>query len=204
MRAQESRISVALVETLHHYPSEVWELGLVHLDMFTEEVVEELDAIAWSEGNEYPNHSSISAKTGKFNWGASGSFAEIIMEVSSNAGGGVGAVAVTAAIKSVYEKFRSRSQSGAWQSMPSPDEAVSIAKSSLHRHYNVAFDNLAVVRSDADAESRRYDFEFSHSDGRKFGATVGAIKGIPSCTRVWAEGNDLMPRPDPTPPDPGN
>ncbi|WP_428952012.1 hypothetical protein [Streptomyces sp. cg35] len=204
MRAQESRISVAVVETLEHYPNEVWEIRLTHLDMFTEEVLDELDTIAWCEGNHYPNHSSISAKTGKHNWGASGSFADILMEVSSNTGGGIGAVAITAAIKSVYEKFKKRSQGGAWQSMPSAEEAVSHAKSSLYQHYNVAFDSLTVVRSDADAESLRHDFEFSHSDGRKFGATVGAIKGIPSCIRVWAEGDDLMPRPDPTPPDPGN
>ncbi|MFJ1815972.1 hypothetical protein [Streptomyces sp. NPDC088139] len=204
MKAQESRISVALVSDLCHYPHEVWDLGLDQLDMFTEEVFEELHTIAWAEGNEYPNHSSMSAKTGQHNWGASGSFSEIIMEVGSSAGGGVGAVALTAAIKSAYEKLRSRAYGDAWRSMPSTDQAVEIAKSSLHRHYDVAVARLTVIRSDMDAEAQRYEIEFSHEDGRKFGATLGAIKGLPSCTRVWAEGADLVPRPAPAPSDPGN
>ncbi|GEJ99330.1 hypothetical protein [Streptomyces sp. 1-11] len=199
MRAQESRISVALVSDLCHYPHEVWDLGLDQLDMFTEEVLEELHTIAWAEGNEYPNHSTMSAKTGQHNWGASGSFSEIIMEVSSNAGGGVGAVALTAAIKSVYEKLRSRAYGDVWRSLPSADQAVEIAKSALRRHYDVADARLTVIRSEMDAEAQRHYIEFSHEDGRKFGATVGAIKGMPSCTRVWAEGADLVPRPIPDP-----
>ncbi|MFF1770136.1 hypothetical protein [Streptomyces sp. NPDC058249] len=204
MRAQESRISVALVEDLGHYPHEVWDLGLDQLDMFTEEVIEELDGIAWAEGNDYPSHSTISARTGKHSWGASGSFSEIVMQISSNAGGGVAAVAVTAAIKNAYEKLMSRAYGDTWRSMPSTEQAVDMAKSRLHQHYNVAVDKLTVIRTDVDVEAQRYDLEFSHEDGRKFGATVGAIKRMPSCTRVWAEGADLMPRPLPEPPDPGN
>ncbi|MGW3312197.1 hypothetical protein ACWDG9_37080 [Streptomyces sp. NPDC001073] len=204
MRAQESRISVELVADLGHYPHEVWDLGLDQLGMFTEEVIEELDAIAWAEGKDYPNHSTISARTGKHSWGASGSFSEIIMQVSSNAGGGIATVAVTAAIKTVYEKLKSRAYGDTWRSMPDADQAVQIAKSTLYRHYNVAGDRLTVIRLDVDVEAQRYDLEFSHEDGRKFGATVGAIKGMPSCTRVWVEGADLMPRPLPEPPDPGN
>ncbi|MEU2869144.1 hypothetical protein ABZ769_08050 [Streptomyces olivoreticuli] len=172
--------------------------------MFTEEVIEELDTIAWAEGNRYPTHRTISAKTSKHSWGASGSFSEVIMQVSSNAGGGVAAVAVTAAIKHVYEKLRKRAHGDSWRSMPSTDQAVNLAKSRLHRHYNVARDKLTVIRSDVDIEAQRYDLEFSHEDGRKFGATVGAITKMPSCTRVWAEGADLMPRPVPPRQDPGN
>ncbi|MFF9274587.1 hypothetical protein [Streptomyces griseosporeus] len=203
MKATESHIVVALVEDLGHYPYEVWDLGLDHLDMFTEEVLEELHAIAWAEGNRYPSHYTMGGRTGQHNWGASGSFSEIIMQVASNAGGGVGAVATTAAIKSVYEKLRSRAHGDAWRTMPSEERAVELAKSRLHQHYAVAVDKLTVIRSDMDVQAQRYDIELSHEDGRKFGATVGAIRGMPSCTRVWAEGADLMPRPAPTPPDPG-
>lgn len=204
MRAQESRISVALVDDMFHYPHEVWDLALDHLDMFTEEVLDDLDAIPWAEGNEYPNNSTVLAKTGKHSWGAAGSFSEIIMQVSSNAAGGVGAVAVTAAIKSVYEKLKSRADGDVWGSMPSTEQAVEIARSRIHQHYDVAVERLTVLHSSVDVESQRYELAFRHEDGRKFGATVGALSGMPSCTRVWAEGADPLPRPLPEPPDPGN
>ncbi|MET8577232.1 hypothetical protein [Streptomyces sp. NPDC005012] len=204
MKAQESHISVALVRDLAHYPHEVWDLRLGQLDMFTEEVIEELDRIAWAEGNEYPNYSAISAKTGKFNWGASSSFSEILMELSTNAGGAVVGGAVILCIKSTYEKLISRARGDVWKSMPSVEEAVGIGKSRLNRHYDVAVEKLTLIRTDVDAEAQCYEFEFTHEDGRKFKAIVGAIKGIPSCTRVSAEGANVMPRPAPEPPDSGN
>ncbi|MFJ9567757.1 hypothetical protein ACIRQQ_48040 [Streptomyces fuscichromogenes] len=203
MRAQESRISVALVDSMFHYPHEVWDLGLDSLDMFTEEVIDELDAIRWAEEKERPLHGTVVARTGKHNWGAEGSFSEIIMQVSWNAIGGVGAVAVTAAIKTVYGKLKSRAHADVWHSMPSQDQAIEIARSRLHQHYDVAVDRLTVVHSAVDAEAQRQEFEFRHEDGRKFGATVGALAGMPSCTRVWVDG-DPLPRPVPEPPDPGN
>ncbi|MFJ3761113.1 hypothetical protein [Streptomyces sp. NPDC090080] len=204
MRAQESRVSVALTIDLSHYPYEVWDLALQHLDMFTEEIIDELGTIPWAEGKAYPQHSTVSAKTGEHNWGASGSFSEIIMQVSMNAGGGVGAVALTAAIKSVYGKLKSRSHGDARRSVASLDEAARIARSSLYRYYDVAADRLTVVRSSVDVETQRYELEFRHMDGRRFGAVVGAVTGMPSSTRVWVEGDDLLPRPEPEPPSPGN
>ncbi|MEU1020673.1 hypothetical protein ABZ366_00880 [Streptomyces sp. NPDC005904] len=203
MRAQESRISVALGDDLGHYPEEIWDLQLDHLDMFTEQVIDELDAIAWAEGNEYPSHSTVSARTGNHNWGASGSYSEIIMQVSTGTAGGVGTIAIAAAIKVAYEKLKSRSQGDTWRSMPTLEQAANLARSRIHQHYDVATEKLTVIRSDVDSEAQRYDLEFSHEDGRKFGATVGAFPGMPSCTRVWAEGADLMPRPAPEPPNPG-
>lgn len=196
MRAQESRVTVALVSDLSHYPYEVWDLALQHLDMFTEEVIDELGTIPWAEGEKYPRHSTVAAQTGEHNWGASGSFSEIVMQVSTNAGGGVGAVALTAAIKSVYDRLKSRAHGDARRSVPSLEEAALIAKSSLYRHYDVAADGLTVVRSSIDIDAQRYELTFRHEDGRKFGAVVGALAGMPSCTRVWAEGDDLLPRPE--------
>ncbi|MFD4117093.1 hypothetical protein ACFWSJ_27035 [Streptomyces niveus] len=204
MRAQESRISVALGDDLGCYPVEVWDLELDHLDMFTEEVIDALNAISWAEGNEFPSHSSVSARTAQHNWGASGSFSEIVMQLSLGTAGGVGATAITAAIKATYEKLRGRAQGDPWQSMPSTEDAVRLARSRIHRHYDVDVEKLTVVRSNIDSETQRYDLEFSHEDGRKFGATVGAMTGLPSCTRVWVEGTEPIPRPVPEPTNPGN
>ncbi|MFC8779717.1 hypothetical protein ACFYY9_11190 [Streptomyces nigra] len=202
MRAQETRVSVALGDDLGHYPDEVWDLELDHLDMFTEEIIDELDAIPWAEGNHAPSHSTVSAQTSKHSWGSSGSYSEIIMQVSTGTAGGVGATAIAAAIKVVYEKLKSRARGDSWRRMPSIEEATRLAQSRIHRHYNVAVDKLTLVRSEVDTETQRYDLEFSHEDGRKFGATVGAVSGMPSCTRVWADGP--LARPAPEPVDPGN
>ncbi|MFF0432389.1 hypothetical protein ACFYU9_09240 [Streptomyces sp. NPDC004327] len=187
MKAQEALISVRLVDHPVYYPQEAWDIQLDHLDMYTEEVLEELAIIRWAETSEWPTHSTVSANTTQHNWGASGSFSEIIMQVSTGAMGGVGAAAIAGSIKAIYAKLRARSQGETWSNIPSAEEASRLAKSRLHLHYDVAMDKLTVSRSDIDAEAERYDFNFVHEDGRKFGATVGAAKGIPSCTRVWME-----------------
>ncbi|MGW3262796.1 hypothetical protein [Streptomyces sp. NPDC001056] len=199
MRAQESRISVALVGHPIYYPYEVWDLGLDQLDMFTEEIIDELDAIAWADG-ERSNH-TVSARTGKHSWGAAGSYSEIVMQISSNVAGGVGAVAITAAIKTVYEKLKGRSQGETWNFMPSAERALGLAQDRIHRNHDVDVEKLTVVQSSADAEAQRYEFEFTHEDGRKFGATVGAIAGMPSCTRVWVQNFEPGLRPLPALPD---
>lgn len=195
MKPQESHISVALVEDLAFYPQEVWDLGLTQLDMLTEEIVAEFDAITWAGGSEYPDHSAISAKLGRLEWGASGSFGEFALDVATGSAGGVGAVATVAAIKAMFEKLKGRSQRESWDDVPTEDRAILLTKSRIHRHYGVAEDKLTVVRSDVDTLASRYDLEFLHEDGRKFGATVGAIAGIATCTRIWSEGGDPFPRP---------
>ncbi|MFI9598257.1 hypothetical protein ACIHCX_00015 [Streptomyces sp. NPDC052043] len=189
MKTPESHITVAIVEAPDSDPNEVWDLGFWQLDMFTEEVIAELETIAWAEGNEYPNNYSVGARSGRLNWGASGSFSEIILQVGTGTAAGVGAPAITAAIKSVYQKLKKRAQRESLESAPTIEDAEQLAKARIHEHYHVAMDRLTVIRSEIATESHRYDFEFSSEDGRKFGATVGAIEGISSCTRIWSEGN---------------
>ncbi|MEU3555067.1 hypothetical protein [Streptomyces fragilis] len=107
---EETHIAVALQHDPGCYPDEVWDVALHHLDMYTEEVLEELKAIAWAENKEYPSYSSISARSGVHNWGASGSFSELLMQVSTGTAGGVGAAAIIGATKLAYEKLKSRSR----------------------------------------------------------------------------------------------
>ncbi|WP_445269026.1 hypothetical protein [Streptomyces sp. DSM 41634] len=188
MKAQESRIAVQVVEYPTEHPQEAWDLQLDHLDMYVEEVMEELQAIRWAEGSHAPNHCSIQAKSSRHNWGGSSTFSEIVMQVSTGTVGGVGATAIGAAVKIVYERLKARSQGESWDTIPSADEAVRIARSRLHLHYGAESDKLRVTSSEVDAGTQRYDLEFAHEDGRQFGATVGAIDGIPSCTHVWMRG----------------
>ncbi|MFF2787597.1 hypothetical protein ACFVT6_12630 [Streptomyces sp. NPDC058049] len=188
MKAQESRIAVQVVDYPTEPPLEAWDLQLDHLDMYVEEVMEELQAVRWAEKGGAPNHCTIEAKSSRHNWGGSGTFSEIVMQVSTGTVGGVGATAIAAAIKIAYERLRDRSQGESWSTIPSADEAVRLARSRLHLHYGADSDKLSVTSSEVDASIQRYDLEFSHEDGRQFGATVGAIDGIPSCTRVWMRG----------------
>lgn len=111
---------------------------------------------------------------------------------------------ITAAVRAAYEKLKGRSRGDAWSSVPSADEATRLAMSRLSQHYDVAIEKLTVVQSSVDTESQRYELAFVHEDGRKFGATVGALAEMPSCTRVWSEATTPMPRPLPTPPDAGH
>lgn len=107
MRAQESRISVALGDhPAAYYPLEVWDLALDELDMFTEEVIDELSVIPWAKNADVPSFSTVSARTTQHNWGASGSSSEIIMQVSTGAAGGIGARAIVNTCGSVVSQFR--------------------------------------------------------------------------------------------------
>lgn len=199
MRPQESYISVSLVEDLSFYPQEVWGICLCDLDLFTEEIVAELDKISWADGNEYPRSRTFSARYGVHEWGASGSFANIAMQLATDAAGGASAVAVVAAIGAVFRKLKSRSQGEMWRTVPTTEEAIRLAKARIKEHYDIAVDNLEVIASEIDAEANRYDLTFAHSDGRKFGATVGAVSGLATCVRVWSDGATRVPRPLPEP-----
>ncbi|MEU2396877.1 hypothetical protein ABZ764_02640 [Streptomyces pseudogriseolus] len=194
---EETHIAVALQDDPCCYPDEVWDVSLRHLDMYTEEVLEELKTIAWAENKKYPSHSSISARSGVRDWGSSGSFSELLMQVSTGTVGGAGAMAIAGATKLVYTKLKSRSRGEAWSQVPTLERAVELASARIHQHYEVVIDELTVTRSDVDMEAQRFDIEFVHTDGRRFGATVGAITGMPWCTRIWSEGAEPLRRPEP-------
>ncbi|MFC7929016.1 hypothetical protein [Streptomyces cinereoruber] len=59
----------------------------------------------------------------------------------------------------------------------------------------MAVDKLRVTGSNVDADAERYEIDFVHEDGRKFGAIVGAVEGIPSCTVVRMEAGEPVLRP---------
>ncbi|MEU6392862.1 hypothetical protein [Streptomyces sp. NPDC046939] len=120
----------------------------------------------------------------------------MIMQVTTGTAGGIGATAITAAIKVVFEKLKNSAEQGDWPQVQTLDEAEQLARSGLHRHYQVAVEKLNLVRSGIDAESHRYDLEFVHEDGRKFGAVVGALESTPSCLRLWADDPAERPAPD--------
>ncbi|MFJ3580972.1 hypothetical protein ACIPPS_01875 [Streptomyces sp. NPDC090127] len=168
-------------------PDEVWILSVDSFEMATEEVIKELQALTWLPDAEYPLMSHISVRHGITNWGASSTFAEFVLEMGAGGLGGVEAVAVTAAIRSLYGKFRGRSQGDHWGDMIPEDTAAAEAKRRIAAQYEVEAETLTLSRSETDAANKTFDFTFTHSDGRSFGAQVGVLRDSPTCMRIWRQ-----------------
>ncbi|MET9460523.1 hypothetical protein ABZY05_36480 [Streptomyces canus] len=195
VQAQESRITVQIVPHPTAYPEEVWEVDLEHVDMSTEEILEELSRIAWAEGGKYPANFVLSGRHGHHSWGASGSFAEFVIQMSSGMGGGLGVLAVQAAIKGAFEKIRKRATRDSWENLASEEEARNLARMKIHAHYDIPLEDLALTGSQADASTATYAFSFTGL-GKKFGAQVTTLEGITCCTKVWMQEYDFATRPE--------
>ncbi|GHF80239.1 hypothetical protein [Streptomyces griseosporeus] len=196
MQAQESRVTVQIVSHPTAYPEEVWEVNLEHISMSTEEILDELSKIAWAEGGEYPAHFVLRGQHGHHSWGASGSFGEFVLQLSSGMGGGLGVVAVQAAIKSTFEKIRKRAARDSWENLATEEEAQNVARMKINSHYDVALDDLTLVGSDVDAQAAKYAFNFRDAQGRSFGAEVMPLEGIVCCSRIWMRNYEMTPRPE--------
>ncbi|MEU3952835.1 hypothetical protein AB0F45_11000 [Streptomyces achromogenes] len=168
-------------------PDEVWVLSLDSFEMPADDVIKELEALTWLRGTEYPAMSHISSRQAITNWGASSSFMEFILEMSSNGMGGIATVVVSEAVKALYSKLRERSQGDHWGDAVSEETAIAVAKQRIASQYSVEGDSLTLSRSETDAENRRFHFAFSHPDGRSFGAEVGLLKDAPTCMRIWRQ-----------------
>ncbi|MFI1923437.1 hypothetical protein [Streptomyces sp. NPDC020377] len=168
-------------------PDEVWILSLDGFQMPSEDVIKELLSLTHLPGGDYPVMSHIGSRQGITNWGASSSFVEFILEMSSSGLGGVGTVAVAAAIKSRYAKFRDRSRGDHWGDMISEETALELARMRIAAQYDVDRESLRLSRSETDAASQRFEFTFNHPDGRSFGAEIGILRRAPTCTRIWRQ-----------------
>ena len=168
-------------------PDEVWVLSLDSFEMPADDIIKELENLTWLRGAEYPVMSHISSRQGITNWGASSSFMEFVLEMSSNGMGGVTTVVVSEAVKALYSKLRRRSQGDHWGDVISEETAIAVAKQRIATQYDVEGDNLTLSRSETDAANRSFHFIFSHPDGRSFGAEVGILRDAPTCMRIWRQ-----------------
>ncbi|MEU5689539.1 hypothetical protein DEJ48_18795 [Streptomyces venezuelae] len=168
-------------------PDEVWVLSLDSFEMPADDIIKELEALTWLRGAEYPAMSHISSRQGITNWGASSSFMEFVLEMSSNGMGGVTTVVVSEAVKALYSKLRRRSQGDHWGNVISEETAIAVAKQRIASQYDVEGDSLTLSRSETDAANHSFHFTFSHPDGRSFGAEVGILRDAPTCMRIWRQ-----------------
>ncbi|MEV3849337.1 hypothetical protein ACIF6H_03565 [Streptomyces microflavus] len=187
-------ISTTVIVNLTDHPGvepEVsWILPLDALDMSVEETVEQPQALTWSTGEEYPVMSSLQIRYGIHNWGSSSSLAEFILSLSASGLGSLGATAIDAAVRESFRKLRDRARDDDWGDVISEEDALSVAKSRITSQYNVEAEELTLRRAQTDAVERSHEFEFTHTDGRSFGAVGGIFKDSPTCTRIWRSGTD--------------
>ncbi|MEW2312246.1 hypothetical protein AB0918_27045 [Streptomyces sp. NPDC006864] len=187
-------ISTTVIVNLTDHPGvepEVsWILPLDALDMSVEETIEQLQALTWSTGEEYPVMSSLHSRYGIHNWGSSSSFAEFILSLSAGGLGSLGATAIDAAVRESFRKLRDRARGDDWGDVISEEDALGVAKSRIASQYNIEAEALSVRRAQTDAVERSHEFEFIHTDGRSFGAVVGIFKDSPTCMRIWRSGTD--------------
>lgn len=190
-------ISTTVIMNLTDHPGvepEVsWILPLDSLDMSVEETIEQLQALTWSTGEDYPVMSSLQSRYGIHNWGSSSSFAEFILSLSAGGLGSLGATAIDAAVRNSFRKLRDRARGDDWGDVISEEDALSVAKSRVASQYNVEAEALIVRRAQTDVVERSHEFEFTHADGRSFGAVVGIFRDSPTCTRIWRAGPDAAP-----------
>lgn len=187
-------ISTTVIVNLTEHPGvdpEVsWILPLDALDMSVEETIEQLQALTWSTGEDYPVMSSLQSRYGIHNWGSSSSFAEFILSLSAGGLGSLGATAIDAAVRESFRKLRDRARGDDWGDMISEEDAMNVAKSRIVSQYNVEAEVLTVRKVETDVVERSHEFEFVHADGRSFGAVVGIFKDSPTCMRIWRSGPD--------------
>ncbi|MFI1782362.1 hypothetical protein [Streptomyces rubiginosohelvolus] len=190
MEPMSTTVIVNLTDHPGVEPEVSWILPLVALDMSVEETIELLQALTWSTGEEYPVMSSLQSRSGIHNWGSSSSFAEFVLSLSAGGLGSLGATAIDSAVRESFRKLRDRARGDDWGDVISEADALSVAKARIASQYSIEAEELTVRRALTDAVERSHEFDFTHTDGRSFGAVVGIFKDSPTCTRIWRSGTD--------------
>ncbi|MFH9367311.1 hypothetical protein ACH4K8_16685 [Streptomyces anulatus] len=187
MEPLATTVIVNLTDHPESDPRTSWILSLDALDMTVEDTMGMLESLTWLGGGEYPAMSSLRSRTGVYNWGASSSSSQFVLDLAASGLAGMGVVAIDAGVRAVFRKLRDRARGDDWGGVISEEDALTVAKSRIASQYGVEQDDLAVRRAQTDAVDHSHEFEFDHSDGRSFGAVVGIFKDSPSCTRIWRE-----------------
>ncbi|MEU0184180.1 hypothetical protein ABZ312_23760 [Streptomyces sp. NPDC006207] len=186
MRVSECLISVRVVDQLIHYPSEVWSYELGEVDATGDDIAEYLHSIATLDGHkEYPTSNVVSIQESRTNWGASGSFAEYAITLASDITGGAGAVAFAAAVRTAFERIKTRSRPDAPSAEITAEEAQEILRRHIVRNYDIDNESLQEISSASSPISGTFEFSFLAPDGTEYGGIVSPVDGLPGCTKVW-------------------
>ncbi|MBT2871273.1 hypothetical protein [Streptomyces sp. McG7] len=187
MKPSTTTVIVNLTDHPSDDPETSWIIALDSLDFPIEDVMSELEALAWLAGGEYPVMSNLQSRQGVYNWGSSHSFAEFVLSIASGGIGGLSAMAIDTAVKDLFRKFRERANGDDWGDAISEENASQVARSRIATQYSVLPDELTTQRVETDTAQRTHEFLFRHTDGRTFGAVVGIVKDSPTCMRIWRQ-----------------
>ncbi|WP_406187786.1 hypothetical protein [Streptomyces anulatus] len=186
MEVLSARIAVRLTSGLHRPPREAWTLSLIEIGVPVEGIKEDLATLTTLDGElDFPVSNSLSVQTSETNWGASGSFGEFILELSSDALGGAGGMGIGAGIGFLISKVKGRTQS-AFPSQPlDRAQAAELVRTHIALHYTEVGEDLIEIASSLALDTGVHEFTFKSPSGREYGGTAGEISGAPTCTRVW-------------------
>ncbi|MFK0253477.1 hypothetical protein [Streptomyces sp. NPDC090445] len=198
MHVQESRISVRLVEYPIYYPETAWTLEVGELEITSGEILAELGEVATLHGQlKYPASHELKSRESQTSWGASGSFGEYLLDLSVNAGGGLGAIAFSAAIKITFDRIRARATYTPPPRDPmTPDEARRLLASHISIHYGVSASQLIEKEHKHSPVEQIHEFSFTSPDGAEYGGIVGSPEDPLECTRVWRKSSTPQARPE--------
>ncbi|WP_159031839.1 hypothetical protein [Streptomyces lydicus] len=194
MHAWESRIVARFTEHLIYYPKEVWTLELDDNSMGGDAILDELRTIAFLDGAlEIPASHVLRSSESQTNWGASGSFAEYLIEVSVNLAGGAGAAGLGVVVKSVFDRIQKRSSQE--RDPLTTEQARSLVKAHIALHYGIQTDSLVEKKSMHSLSDGVKEFTFASQDGVEFGGAIGGSDPA-RCTRVWSSNPSPVLRPE--------
>ncbi|MEU3492186.1 hypothetical protein ABZ747_01665 [Kitasatospora cineracea] len=191
MDVLSSRFSIRLTRQPAYYPREVWTLEFPEVELPAEQAEKDLSEIATLNG-QLPNPVShyLRVTRTRTSWGAAGSFGDFVIEVSAGILGGAGTVGLTAGVKTVVDKIKSRAHGVLAGTPLTHVQAADLVRSHIELHYSEPSASLVETESSIELDSGGYQFSFKAPSGLEYGGTVGEIAGTPSCTRVWCRSEE--------------
>ncbi|MCZ1001470.1 hypothetical protein O1M63_30900 [Streptomyces mirabilis] len=157
-------------------------------------ILEELRSIAFLGGElEIPESHILSGREGQTNWGASGSFAEYLIDVSADVLSGAGAAGIGVLVHGVFSRIRARPDSP--REPLSIHDARELLKSHISLHYGIPCEGLIEKQSSSSLTDGVKEFGFVAPDGTEFGGSVGGEDPL-RCTKVWRKSADPLMRPE--------
>ncbi|MFD3379221.1 MULTISPECIES: hypothetical protein [unclassified Streptomyces] len=186
MEVLSARIAIRLAPGPHQPPHEAWTLSLIEIEVPVEGIKEDLTSLTTLNGTlDFPVSNSLSVQTRETNWGASGSFGEFILDLSTGALGGASGVGIATGIEYVVAKVKGRIQDVFPSQSIDRSQAAELVRTHIELHYTEPSGDLTEVASSTALDTGIHEFTFKSPSGREYGGTAGEISGAPTCTKVW-------------------
>ncbi|MEU6677671.1 hypothetical protein [Streptomyces sp. NPDC046925] len=194
MHTWETRLVVRIAENPTHYPTAAFTMEMGENAFGGDEILEQLHKIASLDGKlEFPEMHQLSGRESQTNWGASGSFAEYVIEISANILSTAGAAGVGLLVHKAFSKIRARNDYH-----PEPltlEAAQNLLKAHISLHYDIPHEELTEKESTSSLTDGAFTIVFFSPDGAEYGGSVGGEDPL-QCTKVWRKNSGPAIRPE--------